>query len=690
MSTKINYINNASMASCSRLQAWNLNLIKSRELWRNPNSKFATEHVRNFKFSIPQSPSPSISPAQLLQNKLCHVPVVSLDKLHPNNSDSHPFVEYVDDGIWKSHITFHKDLSHCVSQNKSKAERAAQAGNAFSNLDALCESELNRRLPNYTVIKGIRAKLKNKFSNVARLIMGTKRFYQELTQKEVDKYKKQIAYSACNRDDLKCSPKIEDPFLRQQLNLSDDSLLQTDHLFAKNSPMNGQSFALDGKTVHLSQAIACSNDRKVENTGNLRVVQTNDQESVCYTGRVDSDRKALEQAAFIFLNELKTKSKGITKTIDERGNTVYQLDYAVNSLLSIPWIWNTESLIAPFPEREYKENQRLAFLKLKASGPVTIEDPNCPGQSYQVKLNPILFSRSFNIFTRLENWLPPFFTGMSRSREITAEGYAHLKPIAKQTLSSLKQQLSSPLSEQQKQAVEQKIQEIESALAAQKTSYRLHPEEELLVRDHLCKLLNLPIIYHCKSSTDRTSIANALSTTLKQWMELKLSMPTHLPDLIKDYRFKELFAANWMAGHQITRYARGGEGTVAGETLNNKNLGLSLSRGIAQNPSIAHLLPGRYLVDFPTSKKLKISTVYLLLLLPITILFYIPLIALTAARQIGSIATLGKNPHWAETEKFSLQTSLLTFIFNFPAIFPDKVLNEHSAQVRARRLIAGG
>ena len=93
---------------------------------------------------------------------------------------------------------------------------------------------------------------------------------------------------------------------------------------------------LNGKTVHLSQAIACSNDRKVENTGNLRVVQTKNKESICYTGRTDSDHKAIEQASYIFLNELRTKGKGITPLVDERGNLVYQLDYVANSMLSIP------------------------------------------------------------------------------------------------------------------------------------------------------------------------------------------------------------------------------------------------------------------------------------------------------------------------------------------------------------------
>ncbi len=637
----------------------------------------------NYKFSLSGSIVHSPSQEQQLQEKFRKIPTVFLDKLHPRSSEAQPFVEYVDEGLWKSRITFHKDPSYAVSLSRCQAQRSG----SFANLDALCEAELKRRFPNYTVIKGVQADLKNKFPFLARLIMGTEQFYRQFTQKEVDKLKKQIAYSACNRDDLKCCPAIEDPLLRQKLNLTDDSLLQTDHIFAKNSPMNGQSFVLDGQTVHLSQAIACSNDRKVENTGNLRVVQTKEKESVCYTGRADSDRKALEQASFIFLNELKTKGKGITQTVDERGNAIYQLDYVANSILSIPWIWSAESPIAPFPEREYIEKELQAFNKLKKSGPITIEDPHCPGRKYQVKFNPILFSRSFNIFTRMENWLPPFFTGMSRAQEISESGYAGLKPIAVQKLTALKQKTTPSLSDQQK------IQGIESCLKTldeHEARYHLRPEEELLVRDYLCKLLDMPTIYHCKSSTDRTSIANALSSSLKQWIDLKLPLPAHLPELIKDERFKELFAANWMAGHQITRYARGGEGTVCGERLNNENLGLSLSRGISQNPTIAHLLPARYLTDFPTSKKLKTGALYLLLLIPITLLFYIPLTAITAVRHLGYAATLGRNPHWIGPGKFTLPLLPATLIFNFPSIFPEKVLTRkfapgRSAQTHRRR-----
>lgn len=638
----------------------------------------------NYIISIPERFRYYRSPQQLLEEKLHTVSTRFLDKLHPAAFENPPYVEYVDEGLWKSRITFHKDYTPTVINDQIRAQTDALQGRAFRDLDALCEAELQRRYPEYTVIQGMKATCKNRFPHLYRLIVGTEAFYKQLTQKEVNKYKKQIAYSACNRDDLHCKPTIVDPDLRQSLNLSDDTVLESEHHFAKNSPMNGKSFLRDGQIVHLTQAIACSNDRKVENTGNLRVVQTRTKESLCYTGRADSNRKALEQASFIFLNELKTKGKGITQSIDEHGNILYHIDYVVSSLLSTPWITGAESPLVTFPEREYLLNERQAFDQLKKNGPIAIADPNCPGRTYLVRFNPILFSRSMNIFTRLENWFPPFFTGSSHAQEISQEGYAALAQLAQQKIATLHEQRTA--------ASAQKIQAIESTLYALTNPQNspLRPEEELLLRDYLCKLLGLPLVYHCKSSTDRTSIANALSTTVYQWFTLNLPLPTNLRDLLQDFRFKELFAANWMTGHQITRYARGAEGTVCGEKLNNENLGLSLSRGIAQNPTIAHLVPERYLKPFPTPAKLKTSAVYFLLLLPLSLLLYVPLTAITAVRHIAYVATLGKNPHWIGPGKFTLPVLPLTLIFNFPSIFPEKVLNESSPQIGERRLIAGG
>ena len=594
-------------------------------------------HTPNYRISVPTEIN--------LFEKIHQVPTKSLDKLHPEKTDPRPFAEYVEEGLWKSRVTYQKDSSPSVAMSKSHAQSSEET---LLTLDAICANELRRRFPDFHLIEGFKAFLKNNFPILSKWILGDEEFYRELTSQEIDALKKQISFSACDRDDLICTPTIEDKELRTMLQLEDDAILETQHLFAKNSPMNGKAFDRDGKTIFLSEGLASTSDRTVENTGNLRVVQTKEQESICYAGRPDSDRRALEQASFIFFNELKTHKKGITETKDEQGHTTYQLDYVVNSLLDAPWIAYFESILTTFPERKFIEEERKALNDLKNKGEITLEDPNCPGAIYHVKFNPIFFTRSFDALTRVEKWLPPFLTGQSRSREISEEGFDSLKAIAHQKQNN-------------KIAATLKILE-----------HNLLPEEELLARDYLCKLLNLPIVYHCKSSLDRTSVPVAISSALKQWRELSLHEPVNICGILKDFRFKELFTCNWMAGHQMTRYACNRKGTVAGEKLKTKNLGFTVQRGLLQHPPIVNLLPDRYLKPFPAKEKKKIYALYAAALIPVTLLFYLPLAAITALRN------------W----DFPLPTLPLNLIFNFKSVIPEKMLNEQSPQINERKIIA--
>jgi len=630
-------------------------------------------------FSRPSQPSyscPPVSPVMPLHQKLTQPPAQKLDKLHPKQDRS--YVHYIDEGMWQARIHFRKDASPSVTAIRNQAA----ASSPYESLDALCEAELQRRYPEYRVIDGVKSWFKDRFPNLTRWVIGNETFYKELTAKEVNKYKKQIAFSACNRDDLISEPTIDSPALRQSLGISSDTVLKSEHIFAKNSPMNGLSFRQGEETVLLDRAIACSSDRNVENTGNLRVVKDASGKSVSYTGRVDSDLKAKEQASFIFFNELKSGMKGIAQTVADDGSTVYEMDYMINCLLSAPWIWSEESPIAAFPERKYIENQIEALDRLRDQGIHTLTDPNAPSRTYKVKFNPILVSDSFNLFVRLQKVLPPFFTGEERASEITEEGMTGLEKIAARKIGQLQ-------GEKKYDAIAQ-VQGHLKKLDELENDTEMEPEDRILAkilyRDHLCKLLGIPIVYHCKSSTDRTSITIALSQALGQWIDLKQPLPSDLTLLLKDWRFKELFAANWMAGHQITRYARGGEGTVAGQTLNPKNLGLALSRGMAQNPMIAKLVPERYLTDFSFfergGRKVLPNCIKILGFIAISIIL-IPfgLLRLLTAPFMGHRIT-----------RWDLLFPLMPFLTlkNLPGLFPDKVLNEHSPQVGGRRLIAGG
>ena len=96
----------------------------------------------------------------------------------------------------------------------------------------------------------------------------------------------------------------------------------------------------------------------------------------------------------------------------------------------------------------------------------------------------------------------------------------------------------------------------------------MEPEEELFYRDLVCKLARIPIVYHCKSSTDRTGIALGLSAAVKSWRNTRQDIPVDQKNpphsILKTEMFKELFAVHTPANHQVTRVSRSAEGKVQG------------------------------------------------------------------------------------------------------------------------------
>jgi len=518
---------------------------------------------------LPAAPTPSSSLFSIFQKSRSVPKEPSLDRLHPTKEQ--PSVHYEDEGIWKVDINFFKKHTPSSFQHR----RNSYGKTTFESLDALCEAELHRRFPNKT-----------------------------FSEKERMKIKKEIAHSACNRKDFTVKPSLVFP-LQQDLSLSNEKL-ETHVHFLHNSPMNGQSYWKDGKKVVLTHALSCSNDRSSENIPMCRRVSDKEGNSICYTGRPDSLHKAEEQAEFIFLEELHSRNpRGIVKTneIDSlTGQPIYEMNYVINCLLSTSIFLKLPfKCLVPYPERKYLENEIKALEQLK-KGTYQIKDPTS-GKFYAVRFRPILFSRQFNFFGGLEKILPPFLSGQSRARSITQHALKQMQQLCDQRTSTLNSLIknSSDL-ETVKQAKQEK--ELLASLFHTLCHCKLLPEEEQLLKDLLCFLLNLPIVYHCKSSTDRTSFL-ALCVSLRQWISAGNPIPKDFVSLLSDWRFKELFVMNLMAGHQVTRYSRGAKGTVNGQALNNRNLGLAFERGVTQNPVFLRLFPERYLIPFSLSNEVK-------------------------------------------------------------------------------------
>ncbi len=108
----------------------------------------------------------------------------------------------------------------------------------------------------------------------------------------------------------------------------------------------------------------------------------------------------------------------------------------------------------------------------------------------------------------------------------------------------------------------------------------LLPEEEILLRDLLCKFMGLPIIYHCKSSTDRTTVPTNISCILAGWIKpfpkINGRFAPHL--ITQDPEFKAEFAEHSKANLPITQLSRG-------------MIGFSWGKGLGSNPTAVRLLP---------------------------------------------------------------------------------------------------
>lgn len=575
-----------------------------------------------------------------------HVPSLNKDTLHPTKENRR--ATYIDEGLWKVDIDFFKRQT---SETAEHLKNSILYNKTFESLDALCASEAEKRHP------------------------GTK-----LSAKKCAKLKLQIAHSACNRRDFYSKPSILSSELKQALGASDEELknLETQSLFLHNSPLNGQSYRKpDGSICHLSHALTSSNDRTADTVGMARVLADRTNRSICYTGRPDSKHKTTEQVSMMFLHEIKSQyNKGITKEGD-----VYEFHYVVNCLLDTNPLQQPpfSSALPFFPERKFVEDEVAALDTLKKET-ITVIDPETKTQ-YHVRIKPILISQQANFIHRLRNILPPFLTGALRSQEISQKGYEELFAYAKKVMES-----RGPYGKER----------LKTILNAMNKPFALDPEKELFLRDLLCKELGLPIVYHCKSSTDRSSIV-AVSAALHQWQAMRLPIPRDFVSLLDDCRFKELVAMNLMTAHQVTRYSRAAKGEVNGEKLNKNILGLEYGKGALINSLIPQLLPKRYVKEYEPWKNLKQKVQNLSMPKKIALggalAVSSPLIAaagvlgLIILQMLGLISTAAA-PFAGKNWRVCFHPLLpITLIKNLKHAFPKYVFNESSPQIKERSLL---
>jgi len=423
--------------------------------------------------------------------------------------------------------------------------------------------------------------------------------------KKPENQKHQISHSITSQYDLIARPRLEGQ-LAKKMRLP-PSALATQHILLKNG-LTGVSYqALDGTIVKPKYAIAGSHDRESPRLQMARRIAPLVKDkadpgapSYCYTGRPDSFDKALEHGKMVFLGEVNsTYPKGISfdkdddgdAIEDEDGDLVYTLDYVVTSLQSNSVFYSLKGE----NERTYFKNEQEALKQLR-NDVHTIIDPLTKKQ-YKVRFRPILFSRQVNLFGNLEKGLDSSLTGSALAIEASRLGLNELKRHMSTYLPNL-----SP--EEQALAIAL-MDKLETSMNCRILGGRqMEAVEELTCRAMFCILLDLPITYHCKSSTDRTSLAVALHVSLCQWVKQGLPLPQgdNFEKIIDNEYFKELFALNWVQGHQITRNSRAPEGMIEENgflrELDHEVLGICCNESIAQCNLIPRLLPKRYLKDY--------------------------------------------------------------------------------------------
>ncbi len=473
------------------------------------------------------------------------------------------------------------------------------------------------------------------------------------------KTEEQMKLRMANRDNVQSQITIEDSSLGRLLHAPSTSSLTTRTVYHKNSPFNGLSYLNDQTqvSVEITQGITGGDDTTSPHVGNMRHITTLDDRTIAYTGRVETKEKALEQASFIFFQEMNGSRKGITKRVKD-GPNCYTLTYIVSSTLNA-----SREADIPItgldPERTWLLQEKSVLTDLCDEGPQTFTDPETRA-SYQVKLHPILFSDPLNAISKLHHVLPDSLSGRTVHKSIEIKGLGQLEEIVQDRLQLLQEENPGKA---------EVIQTIYESLR-QESDRDCLPEKKILLRDYLYKLLDLPVAYHCKTSTDRTGILIALSSSLQQWIDLHITVPEEMDDLLSDDSFKELFAANLMTGHYLTSYTR-------------SLFGYRFSSGLFQNPVIQRLLPDRFLRSLSWQEKMICHLICLpahIVLITSAALKVLYNLALRLVDQLRGRTIVSEGP-------------ILGPLYNYPLSrirhwIPDKVIDEDASCVKDHQLLS--
>lgn len=398
-----------------------------------------------------------------------------------------------------------------------------------------------------------------------------------------------------------------------------------------HSPLNGTSYVgTDGKITTVHHAITTSWDRSSDGLHMSKVFmnpETN--ESICYGSRPDSPERARKQAEDIFRAELASSQKGLRKI----GENEYELTYVVNSLTSPAKLQNPALL----NERESLIWEHEA---LEALGTLIID-----GKIVHPK--PIHVHHTISVFGELSKILPDFLNGSDLENTINDKGYLQLLEYAQKL--------------PQTPILQDTIYQLYKGLI----THTLSHQEELILVDFLSQLCNLPIVHHCKSIVDRTSIASTVALMnhfIKDGEMLTIPRDNEgrfaIHKLLKQEAYRKLFMAFINISHQVSKDAR--VGITPDKTLVGRNV-------LALNLRATYLSPSGDLVFFPESALKKtlltrgLKTRYLALAL-----FYLLLPALLVTYYALLILATIPLAAYFKKKSNNIQATFIGYLFALP------------------------
>lgn len=411
------------------------------------------------------------------------------------------------------------------------------------------------------------------------------------------------SFSSKNRGDLKTKVTLSEE-LKNTLGLNNqtdefiENFLSTESNYEHNSEFNGHSYLdKNGRFVQINSAIESSADRKALHAQNLSVVKQGG-ENLLYTGRPDTLPKAKEQALFIMSHKKgapileeassseasKTPPKWLEKVKGLSWNPTLQcveFPYAVYSLMSDSLTMSKVCDMLGTPENNERKFLKEEIKTLKALGQESFAVKDAEGHVFNVRCKPILLSQGFNAFSTLK----AFTLEGGTSSPLMAKGFQELKEV---------------LNERSKEKLKPHIETLEAYFAGKTSLSSLHLflHMNMLIMEISGENEELPLVLHCKSSTDRTGIGAAVLASVKQMKKMGEEIPADMSTLTQNVKFKELFALNWIpTWHQRSEYSR----DVAG---------ISFGKDISQNPVVAECLPERYLTPSKSLIRWTLSGIF--------------------------------------------------------------------------------